>query len=337
MSVDSLHPVDTKEVIEVNKPFKPILDKETGEALLKGVEMSEEQVLITTELFHDWYFIQWYKSENKEYVEWNFMKSTKLLNWSSETANFCSIYCFGILCLTEKTFYKFKNLKRVLLPPTITAIPFCCFYGCASLEEIICPTVTCIGDYAFCGCQNLKWIKFEKIEGIGKHAFESCENLKDFEKLANKCFIDEYAFKDCKNIILQPREGSRLMENFAYGLKPSNFHFNPRNIWITLLVINEELYDIIYMHPYHHTYYPMNAFGKNDRDKFPKEVTVKNRILGLVNEREPIDPIQNMFENDGWAGENQQEEWNKKANLLEESALNGRDAFLETRKALFGV
>ena len=50
-----------------------------------------------------------------------------------------------------------ENLKRIVIPDSITNIGFACFKDCISLEEVFIPdSVTHIGFGVFAGCKNLK-------------------------------------------------------------------------------------------------------------------------------------------------------------------------------------
>ncbi len=81
--------------------------------------------------------------------------------------------------LDGQLFWKCTNLKTVVLPNDIEAIPPSCFYGCTSLININIPdNVTTINQYAFYECKSLQKINLPiNINYIGMKAFEDCNNL----------------------------------------------------------------------------------------------------------------------------------------------------------------
>lgn len=77
--------------------------------------------------------------------------------------------------ISYQTFYGCRNLEKIAIPSSVTAIELQAFYRCESLEKICIPeNIISIGDCAFDGCSNLKEVKFEKeskLETIGGNAF----------------------------------------------------------------------------------------------------------------------------------------------------------------------
>ena len=68
-----------------------------------------------------------------------------------------------------------EELEEVILPDSITEIPYGMFEDCRSLREVKIPSgVVAIGDYAFSGCWNYKYILPEQLEKIGNGAFRGC-------------------------------------------------------------------------------------------------------------------------------------------------------------------
>ena len=60
-----------------------------------------------------------------------------------------------------KTLADFRNLKKVILPDSLTKISYGAFSGCTSLKEINLPdSLTAIGDGAFYGCHHVMEITY---------------------------------------------------------------------------------------------------------------------------------------------------------------------------------
>ena len=87
----------------------------------------------------------------------------------------------GVDEINGGAFYGNTQLKKVILPATMTEIPDNFFKGFVGLESIVIPAgVTAIGDSAFEGCVNLTTVTFEsneKLTAIGASAFEGAEKL----------------------------------------------------------------------------------------------------------------------------------------------------------------
>ena len=75
-----------------------------------------------------------------------------------------------------------KNLKRIVLPQTLTSIGTSAFQGCIALEEIEIPSlVTIISQNAFYGCSSLARVIFAdnaSLRTIEGYAFAECRALK---------------------------------------------------------------------------------------------------------------------------------------------------------------
>ena len=73
------------------------------------------------------------------------------------------------------------DIKKIILPESITSIGYKAFSGCKSLEEIDIPqNLVTIGDQAFSGCENLKGIYLpETLTYVGDYAFSETSSLKN--------------------------------------------------------------------------------------------------------------------------------------------------------------
>lgn len=91
-----------------------------------------------------------------------------------------------------------ENLKKVVLPNTVTHIGYKSFNDCCELEEIVIPeSVKHIGERAFYNCKKLKSVYLnDNIGYIGPCAFQYCRSL--------------------KNIVIPP---------FIHTLLPYTFHY----------------------------------------------------------------------------------------------------------------
>lgn len=153
--------------------------------------------------------------------------------------------------IRENAFYKCKNLKKIVIPETVTKIGHhafyqCgaletaeingeisrlgegCFYGCSSLDDLSLPdSLKFIDRYCFYGCEKLEEIILpDKLEEIGEYAFAGCGSLYSVclpEMLLN---IGDFAFYGCnklKNINIPDSVidmGERSIGYFGVASKP---------------------------------------------------------------------------------------------------------------------
>lgn len=77
------------------------------------------------------------------------------------------------------TFKGREDLKKVIIPNTVTHIGRYTFEDCVNLEEVIIPdSVTVIDECAFKGCKNLSHIDLpDSVERIDSYAFKGCVSL----------------------------------------------------------------------------------------------------------------------------------------------------------------
>ena len=103
-------------------------------------------------------------------------------------------------------FKNIKNLKKVILPDSLTDIPDKTFENCSALETVELPErLKTIGDSAFYNCTSLTTLNLpESIKSIGCYAFYNCSALSSALTLpASLAEIKEYAFYNCMNLKLR--------------------------------------------------------------------------------------------------------------------------------------
>ena len=85
-----------------------------------------------------------------------------------------------IRLIAERAFANRKNLRTVVIPETVTAVPTACFYQCENLIDVTIPaTVRTVGNFAFYNCGLLKNALLPReLEHLGAGAFYGCINLK---------------------------------------------------------------------------------------------------------------------------------------------------------------
>lgn len=121
-----------------------------------------------------------------------------------------------------------QNLKRVILPATLTSIDYSAFEGAPSLETVVLgsenPVI--VHSYAFSGCVSLKEIQTQDEEGeyqisLGWSAFKDCASLTKIEVYGD---IPDRAFYGCSALTeITVKDSVRTVgeEAFAYSGIPS--------------------------------------------------------------------------------------------------------------------
>lgn len=96
-------------------------------------------------------------------------------------------------------FSRFKNLKKITLPDSITYITEQAFMGCDKLEEINIPeSIESIGSEVFSGCTALNNVNIPRnVKEIEERAFEGCTALKNLNLSDGVKVIGDYAFQGC--------------------------------------------------------------------------------------------------------------------------------------------
>ena len=118
--------------------------------------------------------------------------------------------------------YQFQNdgeLRKVVMPKTVTEIGSYAFAGCYRLTGIDISNVQSIGAYAFSNCYSLTDVLFgDSVGKIEGHAFAECRSLGGDITLPNCTSIDIYAFTYCTNLtsITLPNCTSVSTHAFSY-------------------------------------------------------------------------------------------------------------------------
>ncbi|MBR2650374.1 MAG: leucine-rich repeat protein [Clostridia bacterium] len=126
----------------------------------------------------------------------------------------------GFLLLTEGVFSPFKNLEKVVLPRSLTALEVGAFAGCTRLCEIVMPGIDHLARDYFVDCVSVETLRVPKtLEFICSDAFLELKGLKRvvFEGLDNFRYCEFIAFNGLtdKKIAL-PEESERPV----YEYKP---------------------------------------------------------------------------------------------------------------------
>ena len=98
--------------------------------------------------------------------------------------------------IDDQMFSGNKELRKIVIPSSITEIDDYSFNGCSLLKHIIIPSsVTYIGDNAFSECTSLETIIIPfSVISIGEYAFKGCTSLKQITILSNIQSIEEGTF-----------------------------------------------------------------------------------------------------------------------------------------------
>ena len=128
----------------------------------------------------------------------------------------------GILDLSELNvteienflFYENADIKKVILPKTLSTIGDGAFYKCINLEEVVFPdTLVKIGAYSFFNCALTSFTAPNTLKWIGPSAFKE-NNIKDVFLNANLDMIEYNAFSKNKiELIIIPNE-TNVRNNF---------------------------------------------------------------------------------------------------------------------------
>ncbi|MDE6029899.1 MAG: leucine-rich repeat domain-containing protein [Clostridiales bacterium] len=100
-------------------------------------------------------------------------------------------------------FQTFVNLKRIVIPDSVTNIGIHTFSGCSALEDVTLPSgITTIGSNAFFGCTSLISIKIpETVTTIDTYAFSDCNSLMSFTVNEKITSIRNSAFNNCLRLV----------------------------------------------------------------------------------------------------------------------------------------
>ena len=117
----------------------------------------------------------------------------------------------GYLC--NGIFLGCTGLRKITLPTNIAYIGCECFKDCSSLSDITMLSVMEIDNNAFEGCSGLCSIELPKtLMHISPNAFSFCDHLQTVQLQNRSVDIDETAFENTVNIIIQSTQYSTSYE-----------------------------------------------------------------------------------------------------------------------------
>ena len=102
----------------------------------------------------------------------------------------------------NSAFYLCKQLKKIVLPDTVTDIGAKAFYNLSSLTSIVLSNSLKHLEYeTFHGCTSLKTVVIpDGVTIIGYSAFANCTNLTNIKIPDSVIILDTYAFSDCTSL-----------------------------------------------------------------------------------------------------------------------------------------
>ena len=118
--------------------------------------------------------------------------------------------CEGVTSICDEAFYcsegKYRNIKSVTIPDSVTTIGECAFCGCTGLTSVTISensNLTTIGEWAFENCTGLTSITIpDSVTTIGDKAFSDCDGLTSvtISENSNLTTIGECAFHGCTGL-----------------------------------------------------------------------------------------------------------------------------------------
>ena len=81
-----------------------------------------------------------------------------------------------VTSIADNAFSWCYQIRKAVIPETVSVIGESAFSWCESLEEVLIPdTVKTIGEWAFTGCQSLQRVRLPQgLKTIGYSCFQSC-------------------------------------------------------------------------------------------------------------------------------------------------------------------
>lgn len=150
----------------------------------------------------------------------------------------------SVTMLGKDCFSQCEYLYKVILPNSITKIPYGCFWYCSSLASIKIPSsVTSIGSYAFADSHGLHNIELsEGIISLGLGCFSDCTNLKtlklpkSLEELGNDVFNGSTNLKEIRCDALNPPSIGSRQDGFSrqdciLSVPQASIEFYKQNSW----------------------------------------------------------------------------------------------------------
>lgn len=150
----------------------------------------------------------------------------------------------SVTMLGKDCFSQCEYLYNVILPNSITKIPYGCFWYCSSLASIKIPSsVTSIGSNAFAYSHGLHNIELsEGIISLGLGCFSDCTNLKtlklpkSLEELGNDVFNGSTNLKEIRCDALNPPSIGSRQDGFSrqdciLSVPQASIEFYKQNSW----------------------------------------------------------------------------------------------------------
>lgn len=111
-------------------------------------------------------------------------------------------YEYQVVRIGENAFYECDNIRRCIIPDSVTCIANNAFCGCKSLYSIsISNNLLFIGNYAFYGCTSLRSINIpDSVIEIGTCAFIRCTSLTSIIIPFGVSMINDRTFEDCTSL-----------------------------------------------------------------------------------------------------------------------------------------
>lgn len=137
----------------------------------------------------------------------------KYLSWSkadTTIGNDQFAYCYelkkiiipdSVTSIGQSAFYGCHKAKEIIIPDSVTTIGSAAFYDCHNVKEIIIPdSVTTIGAETFSRCYKANEIIIpDSVTSIGQAAFSSCFKVNEIIIPDGVTSIGAYAFSGCYN------------------------------------------------------------------------------------------------------------------------------------------
>lgn len=107
-----------------------------------------------------------------------------------------------LLAIGDEAFGECANLKKVVLPPTVTQIGRSAFGGCKNLAELNIPDkVSHIGEYAFAECEKMTTFRIPQgVTTIPNGCFADCQALETVNLPRGTQELGREAFARCRNL-----------------------------------------------------------------------------------------------------------------------------------------
>lgn len=119
--------------------------------------------------------------------------------------------------------FEFKELKKVVMPDTITTLWAGSFAQCKNLESVVfSKNLKIIYHSSFLNCTSLKSIVLpDSLEEVGISVFKGCSSLSSVTFGKGSLYLNLYSFAECPSLkkITIPRNVDRIFSGAFYGDK----------------------------------------------------------------------------------------------------------------------